>query len=400
MLKPIVRSVGSAETCFVLVHGTFARNLSWLSPQSVLVNTLVSLVATADIFSFCWDGRPQQISRYNASQELSELLRELRATYKKLIVVGHSHGGNIGLQAIQSLPPGEIHLITIATPFLRPRWTNPRTAIAELFIAFVSLFILSTLASIAWYTVRHYEVPVVATLIAAVAIVGSIYFFFRIQDSISSYIDARRRPYSNLVVHCPIKVLVLYLAEDEVAVTYRFIQARFRQIIGMSSSAKATAEKVQERTQALKPLRLPIILFFFGVVLAVAGVDAMYVMLVFTLMALIFVINFFADAVMSVWGVFSKAITSIFWPVYSAVQSGNALDPFFVFVRVTDAPRVQKGCGAIVIAQPIHLGNTRTLIDRLAKRSWLHNAICESPGAMTEIAKWLTGVGVFFSPPK
>src|SRR5579885_779426 len=157
VLKPVVKSLGSASTCFILVHGTFARNLGWMSQDSILVKTLQSFVPDSHVLAFCWNGLAQQTSRYQASRELSRELSELSAVYENLVVIGHSHGGNIGLQAIQAIPDKDIRLISIATPFFRLRWTNPRTAITELFIALVTLFTLSAFAGIAIYTARYYE---------------------------------------------------------------------------------------------------------------------------------------------------------------------------------------------------------------------------------------------------
>jgi hypothetical protein len=89
---------------------------------------------------FAWSGANSVFCRARAASELSELLASDPAD-KHSIVIAHSHGGNVAFLAITSLGArgNAIHLVTLATPFLRvfPTWSGP--AFWEVFVLFSTL---------------------------------------------------------------------------------------------------------------------------------------------------------------------------------------------------------------------------------------------------------------------
>jgi hypothetical protein len=254
------------------------------------------------------------------------------------------------------------------------------------------LFTLAGLAYIGTYTARYYEVPVAAAIALAAAVVGGIFLCFHIRDSVAEKAEKRRQPYANLTVTSPVNLLVLQSADDEVSIFFKKFQATFRWIIGISSSAKRTSSRVPERLESFMPIPLATLLFLFGVVLAVAGIDVVYILLVFTIMALVLVAYFLPSAAAALWDSISTTGASAFWPIYSAFQSGNLIDPFFVIVRVMDRPQVQAGYGAVVVFRAVPLEKSFNFFGRLARRSWLHTAICESPRCAQDIVEWLRAI--------
>ena len=392
MLIPVATSNGPAAVGIVLVHGTFARDLSWLSADSPLVRELCSLFADANIFRFPWDGCPHQSSRYEAARRLGEDLASIGAVYNRVIVVGHSHGGNVALQAIQSISGSDIQLITLATPFLWTHWSNPRDAVTNLFIPTLSVFLLSALAAIGVYTFLRQELPITACLIVAAMFVGGIFLCFRIRNSIEGYNEARRARYANLTVRYPLHLLVLYVGADEF-ITFLFnpIQTALKRIKGRSSRANAKEIRVSQAIEALNLMPFASLLLLVGAVMALTGVDALYVMVVFILMCCVVVFNLAPTATLALWSAISGTIASIYWPVYSAFQSGNIVDSFFVVVRAADRPRIQTGCDTNITAKAIPLAS-EAFFDRLARRAFFHTAICKNHHTMAEINYWLANI--------
>jgi hypothetical protein len=69
---------------------------------------------------FLWSGANSVVARSCAADKLAELLR-YDPEETTSVVIAHSHGGNVACRAISKLGTrsSQIHLITLATPFLR-----------------------------------------------------------------------------------------------------------------------------------------------------------------------------------------------------------------------------------------------------------------------------------------
>ena len=80
----------------VIVHGSFARYEKWYQPGGDFyesINTF-ALKAEHSVYSFSWSGIPTKNSIYLAAIDLSTLLLTHTKT-NSLILIGHSHGGNV-----------------------------------------------------------------------------------------------------------------------------------------------------------------------------------------------------------------------------------------------------------------------------------------------------------------
>ena len=120
----------------ILVHGTYKPNAAWSLEMSPLTDALRRTFDSAEIERFVWDGENSVRSRHTAAQSLAIKLDELRAAEpnKLVVVIAHSHGGNIAFNAIASLPTHNNvgALVTLGTPFFEflPRETGNATVYA------------------------------------------------------------------------------------------------------------------------------------------------------------------------------------------------------------------------------------------------------------------------------
>lgn len=107
-----------------LVHGTFAREAAWTKPESMLAKQLLT-VSNADVSLVApeWSGRNRERDRWQAADSLKTQLAESNADLH--VVMGHSHGGNIGAMALHDSAADDRSastraLITLNTPFVIP----------------------------------------------------------------------------------------------------------------------------------------------------------------------------------------------------------------------------------------------------------------------------------------
>lgn len=101
----------------IVVHGTFSGtrtdgSASWYAPGEAFCQQLDAALANAQSGARCWqhlqpgeehfrwDGRNDWMSRRNATARLRQLLLRLHAEKWRVHLVGHSHGGNVIIDAI------------------------------------------------------------------------------------------------------------------------------------------------------------------------------------------------------------------------------------------------------------------------------------------------------------
>src|SRR4051794_18426011 len=129
--------ISKPDLIITLVHGTWPRGLPlvpkwpdkrplWFEEGSGFRSNLEFILSGEGlrflIRSHEWSGANSVYARSNAAQRLGETLKSAVNEYPAATqaVIGHSHGGNVALLSLNGLPDnhGEIHLITLATPFL------------------------------------------------------------------------------------------------------------------------------------------------------------------------------------------------------------------------------------------------------------------------------------------
>ncbi len=176
------------DTCprfvITLVHGTtWFRDAGWTQPDSSFRRTLQASLPGARIERFQWSGKNSARARVRAAEELRVRLREHINRYSgaRHYVIGHSHGGNVALYALQDegIASKMSGVIALSTPFL---WATLRDVgpinwkhIKTQFIVFLAAIIglMAGLAiGLSIYRLTHYYV------IEGSQLVSSAFFMF------------------------------------------------------------------------------------------------------------------------------------------------------------------------------------------------------------------------------
>ncbi|MBY0284897.1 MAG: GPI inositol-deacylase [Sphingomonas sp.] len=129
----------TVKVLIVLVHGTWNPTSLWLQPRSHFRNRIAAALRSEGVkevrFSrLIWSGANNHQARAAAGDALAERLKFLRSRFPthRLIVVGHSHGGNVALRGALLRDAGGQTVdgvVTLATPFLAFEKVNPATAL-------------------------------------------------------------------------------------------------------------------------------------------------------------------------------------------------------------------------------------------------------------------------------
>lgn len=105
----------------VLVHGTWARDAPWTGEASRLRTALAEhCPQPVSFYVFAWSGRNSFRDREAAVSALQHVLRERAdACHDPILIVAHSHGGNIAFEALRSDSnlSHRCRLVCLSTPF-------------------------------------------------------------------------------------------------------------------------------------------------------------------------------------------------------------------------------------------------------------------------------------------
>jgi len=135
-----LRYEGPKALHVILVHGTWGRSF-WSKRRDVSIGTKdarwfeASSAFATDLkegiqfwkiaclyHPFSWTGLNSIRERDKAAKELAILVTSLEQHYPDdgIVVIGHSHGGNVAMRMMQHIanPPARLRIVTLATPFL------------------------------------------------------------------------------------------------------------------------------------------------------------------------------------------------------------------------------------------------------------------------------------------
>jgi acetyl esterase/lipase len=146
----------STKMSFILIPGTrltLRKKIpttppDWTQPNSKLYNALTVKFPRCSIIWLPWSGRHNQVDRHEAAKKLATLIDAYRNDTDRIVLIGHSHGGNIALQAAHQVSLVPIELITLNTPFITERH-QPEEASARRTANFILFFATLLLAVVA-----------------------------------------------------------------------------------------------------------------------------------------------------------------------------------------------------------------------------------------------------------
>ena len=92
----IMLSSTTTKTVIILIHGSFAANAKWYGPSGNFYKTLEQSAKQFNqkVISFSWSGIPQNIEIIKGSEKLAQLILSYPEN-EEIILIGHSHGGNV-----------------------------------------------------------------------------------------------------------------------------------------------------------------------------------------------------------------------------------------------------------------------------------------------------------------
>ena len=129
----------STSSCLSTAHGLLTPLGSGLTP--IFQRTLGRCLNCSMLVEpFRWEGGNTAKSRRRGAESLAKCLASLRETYPgaRAFLVGHSHGGNVAVEAASMVPVQGV--VTLSTPFLALEPAPDRVVQA---LRFLALFLLS-----------------------------------------------------------------------------------------------------------------------------------------------------------------------------------------------------------------------------------------------------------------
>jgi len=158
---------GDPRALILTIHGTNdgkpggPGDTKWWETSSGFVRDLTQTLAArglgADVEEFLWGGANSAYAREKGARALRRRIRKAAGSYGEIHLIGHSHGGNVavdaarraawgrapGVRLLRGRPAGITSITTVGTPFLRPLARNSDYLYA---LAFVVLMLVVTLA--------------------------------------------------------------------------------------------------------------------------------------------------------------------------------------------------------------------------------------------------------------
>jgi pimeloyl-ACP methyl ester carboxylesterase len=137
----------NTDTLIITVHGTNAKHAKWTYSGN-FVDSLLQENPATQISRFCWSGGNSHAKRLKAGNELADYIRKLSKNYPeiKFILIGHSHGGNVIMYALNKLRESNDEnrikkVVTLATPYLymKLRKLNPLIIYSSFFVTLFCL---------------------------------------------------------------------------------------------------------------------------------------------------------------------------------------------------------------------------------------------------------------------
>ena len=348
--------LNTRQTYCVLVRGTsfspFRAALPrWVRPASSIRQKILERIPDCVIEPFHWSGAFNQSARHEAAAKLAQHLNEIRTRYDRIILVGHSHGGNVAIEAAYHSPLAPVEIVALSTPFLTASSTKKGELEKRLSLLFFTICLVAAVGLAVMFGGNERIVTAIGLVLMAILISALVRRTVvpRFAKTIAHRESEVLGRFTNAPVRGGIRCLVLSHPSDEIMSAFRDIKSwasRYFWYGGLRETA-------QLRGNVLPPdlVRLLIrfgVLLLFGVttlalapllpapwllIPAVMGALALLVAFYFclVLVAIMFSVSLFLVAAF---------IVIILWPI---VSLGANFDSLFVTGTIKSRPKAEAG---------------------------------------------------------
>ena len=123
----------------------------WFAEDAQIWRDLSKAFPKAHIVLFPWSRTNTQGARNVAANNLVLYIGELRREYDRVVIIAHSHGGNVAMQATQRTPGDDLLLVTLGTPFVEVRSERSVERIGILFVLLYSMPLIVAVLSFSYF---------------------------------------------------------------------------------------------------------------------------------------------------------------------------------------------------------------------------------------------------------
>lgn len=137
----------------------------WMREGSELRQTVLQKFPNMKIDEFLWNGAKgyyanSQEARYRSAKDLGRKLQHDSENFDHTVVIGHSHGGNVALQAMNEIDTKNMSLVTLGTPFFHVEKNNIEKVLTYIYLYWTAIPYLSLF--VAWWIcmgIFHPQIP-------------------------------------------------------------------------------------------------------------------------------------------------------------------------------------------------------------------------------------------------
>jgi hypothetical protein len=247
----------------IFVHGTWARGTHWPNLEKALSTTLSGPLA---FLYFTWSGKNSLADRHRESERLRAYLQQLKDAYPtaQLIVIAHSHGGNVALMAVSGtdLAP-TTQVVLLSTPFVTMR--HRPLAIRGRRLTALALALFIAVSSLSRVTVEG-DVAALA-LVIFIAVFAGVFF------GIDRFLKNHSRRLVTLARHGDLtgmRLLIIRSPSDEANLGLNLIQASAALATAVWSAVSFSNRSEAGKIAAAVAWTMGIV-FFVAALLGVSG---------------------------------------------------------------------------------------------------------------------------------
>jgi hypothetical protein len=314
--------------------------------------------------------------------------------YRDVIVIGHSHGANIAVQAVQASRNDHVRIIALATPFLHVRSVSTAINLRHVIALALSIAMFAAVVSCMNLAPRlgpWLPLPIAAIIGSyAVAVFTHEAWLVPFCRLLALRLDRRRRLYANLDLHRPIEMLIVHSApRDEVTYLFGALRKAGRRLASRLRRAAIAADAALKRMTQVMPNRYPAMLLAFAVILLLIGAHVIYILTLIAVMLVVLLVNYLT-------GVFPVSLhlcmlvsKECYAAVASALKIGHPLDALSISVRISHQPRVHPACASSIAFCEVRPFRSTGFLHRLALWQWDHSMICDNADALTKMSRWI-----------